>query len=435
MAYNSRSTAEKALKLIYEPGLQKTIPHLVPFFEFLSKKKFPGVGQAYVFATHLKRNTHVAARAHDGYYATAQTETVENGSVKPAYVHIPFEITNDLMKASKGDRAAFKDGMKLVMDTSRETIVKQLNRMSLGDGRGILCTVGANVAGGAATANVTVGAGESTRLLEEGMDLDVMVGTAGVTTRNTAAGPYVRVKSITDSQNFVVEMSDGTNVVALTAGDPMILYGNWYNDNGTRKCYEPYGLRAFADDGTLDPTGGLHGINPTTYGRWKGLVKDAGNIDLSPAIASAVNILFKRQSATQFSACWMHPELAHGLIYGNEGTIKNQRFVSGGLEQLGGNDEALVFHVGGRKVRVLEDVDMLETETYWFDPNAMGYVELNPVELEEQEEGTYLTQYRDATGAKPVQVGIWMWRGNFFVRARNAVARVYGFNKPASLPW
>ena len=40
-----------------------------------------------------------------------------------------------------------------------------------------------------------------------------------------------------------------------------------------------------------------------------------------------------------------------------------------------------------------------------------------------------------STGAKPAQVGYWMFRGNWAVVMRNAIARVYNLQKPTSLPW
>jgi hypothetical protein len=445
MPANDRSTLNKALKFIYEPGLNFAIQNNIVFLNGFTKKKFPGVGKAYVFATHLKRNTNVGSRAHDGYYLPAGGETVDNGSVLPTYTHIPFEITNDLMKAAKGDRAAFKDGMRIVQETSRNTITKDLNRQALGDGTGVLCSLAAD-AGGAGTRTLTVN-GDSGRpntlFLEEGMWLDVW-SKAGATRRNdgaanptteTAQAKAIVVQSVTDDTTFTAAMYDATAMPAITANDVVTRWGNSVYNGTARASRESNGLRLFADDGTLDPTGGLHGISAATYNRWKGIVKDAGGIPISPAVASAVGILFKQKSSTKYDQMWMHDNQAHGLLYGADGSYKDKRFVNGSVTEIGDNTEAVVINVGGRKIKVNVDIDMMETEAYFLASEVFRYVELNGVELEEQADGQFLVPWRDSTGAKPAQVGYWMFRGNWAVTMRNAVCRVYNLAKPASLPW
>jgi hypothetical protein len=444
MPANDRSTLNKALKYIYEPGLNYAITQNVTFLNAFTKKKFPGVGKAYVFATHLKRNTNVGSRAHDGYYLPAAGETVDNGSVTPTYTHIPFEITNDLIKAAKGDKAAFKDGMRIVQETSRNTLQMDLNRQALGDGSGVLCSLAVD-AGGSGTRTLTIDGNTgatSTKFLEEGMLFDVWA-TGAATRRNdngtetveaTQAKAYQVVSIVSDTQ-FTAKVFDGSSLPAITAHDEVIRWGNAVSVSNARVCREANGLRLFADDGTLDPTGGLHGISATTYNRWKGIVKDAGSIAISPALASALAILYKQKSSAKYNRLWMHDNQAFGLLYGDGGSYKDKRFVNGGVTEVGDNTEAVVINVGGRKVRCELDWFVPEDTVYALADEVMRYVELNGVELEEQADGQYLVPWRDSTGAKPAQVGYWMFRGNWAITMRNAVARVYNLAKPASLPW
>ena len=447
MPANDRSTLNKALKYIYEPGLNFAIQNNIAFLYAFQKKKFPGVGKAYVFATHLKRNTNVGSRAHDGYYIPAAGETVDNGTVTPTYTHIPFEITNDLIKAAKGDRAAFKDGMRIVQETSRNTIQKDLNRQALGDGTCVLCSLAVD-AGGAGTRSLTVNGNTgkaTTMFLEEGMAIDIWAGSAGTTRRNdsaalptteTAQAKTIIVVAITSDTVFTAKMYDGTSMPAITANDEVARWGNIVTDGSSlRVTREANGLRLFADDGTLDPSGGLHGLSASTYGRWKGLVKDAGTVPVSPAVASALAILFRQKSSAKFDQLWMHDNQAHGLIYGADGSYKDKRYVNGAVTDIGDNQEAIVINVSGKKVKVNVDIDMTDTEMYGIASEVMRYIELNGVELEEQADGQYLVPWRDSTGSKPAQVGYWMFRGNWAVVMRNAVSRVYNLAKPASLPW
>lgn len=436
---NTRTTLDKALKYVYEPGMNFALVNNVAALNSFTKRKFPGEGKAYVFATHLKRNTYVASRAHDGYYAPTGTETPENGQVVPTYTHIGFEITNDIIKASKGDKASFKDSMKMVMDTARDTLQTDLNRQFHGDGRGILAAIGAD-AGGAGEATYTVQAGYSTKHLQQGMPVDAWAA-AGATRRNSAGTETVPptdwlvVTSVLSDTQFKAAMFSGGARPAITAGDVLIRMGNAYGSAGTRKTYEANGLRAFADDGTGDPAGGLHGISTAAYDAWMPIIKNANLAAAGPGLAAAVGILFKQKSSRSFNAIWTHDNQAHGLLYGEDGSYKDKRFVNGKYEEVGGDHEAIVINVGGRKVKVQLDWFIDEQTMFFLDTTCIRYVELNGVELEEQADGQYLVPYRDSTGPKPARVGYWMFRGNWATVARNAIARIYNLKKPVSLPW
>lgn len=436
---NTRSSLQDLLKTIYEKNLNEGVKKDVFFLNAIKKAPYDGKGEAYVFATHLKRNTNAYARGADDYFESAGAEVVKKGTVHPAYAHIPFEINHDLMKASKGDAHAFTDGMKLVQNTCKSMLTRELNRYAVGDGRGILCTLTANVTGGSATATVTV---NSTKYLEEGMLLDLWNGAAGTTHRNGGAlsggrtpGPWFKVESITDDTTFVVSMSDATNVPAgIVSTDVATRKWNSYVDTN-RYSYEPNGLRLMADDGTLDPVGGLHGISATSFGRWKGINKDGTGYDASPAVVSAMAIQFRRWSATMFDTIWCHDNQAHGLIYGAEGSYQQKRYVDGKVEEQGANEEAIVINVSGKKVRIKTDLDLPEDELQFFDSKVIRYLEFWDIQLLEQADGLYLTPWRDSGGQKHAQIGFYGWSGNWFTVIRNGIARVSGLNKPASLPW
>lgn len=427
------------LKVVYEKNMNEGIRSLVFFFQALAKNKVDGKGKQYTFATHLGRNTAVSARTADDYLEQGQPEKVVNGTVNMAYVHIPFEISYDLMVASKEDAAAFVDGMQLVQNSAREMMKRELNRMGVGDGSGTVATVAATVTGGSATATVTV---DTTKYLEDGMLLDIWVA-AKTSQRNGVAlnsagytqSPWFQVKSITSETQFVVQMSDGSNVPSgVVATDVVTRKRNAFYSS-TFQCNEPNGLRLMSDDGTIDPTGGLHGISPTTYWRWKGINKDGSGFDASPALVSAMGIQFRRWSATFFNSIWCHDNQAHGLLYGNEGSYKDKRFVDAAPTDIGASYEDVVINVSGQKVKIKVDLDLPEDTIYFFDTKVLGYAELWPVKLLEQADGLYLTPWRDSTGQRLAQVGFYGWSGNFFTRIRSGIGRVYGLNKPASLPW
>jgi len=438
---NTRSTVSEVLKVVYEPSMNEGIRSLVFFFSALTKAKHDGKGKQYTFATHLGRNTAVSARGADDYLEQGLPENVKNGTVNPAYVHIPFEISYDLMQASKGDAHAFADGMELIQNSAREMLKRELNRMAVGDGRGIICTITGNVTGGSATATVTC---DRTKYLEDGMLLDAWNGAAGTTIRNgsltggVSQGPWLKVQSITDDLTFVAAMSDGSNIPSagnqIVTNDVLTRKKNSYV-NTNRYSYEPNGLRLMADDGTLDPTNGLHGISASTNTKWKGINKDGTGIDVSPAVVSAMQIQFRRWSATFFDTIWAHDNQGFGLLYGTEGSYKEKRFVDAKTTEVGDSYEDVVINVGGRKVRIKFDLDLPEDELQFFDAKVLGYLELWGIKLLEQADGLFLTPWRDATGQRLAQVGYYGWSGNFFTRIRNGIGRVYGLNKPAALPW
>jgi hypothetical protein len=434
---NTRQTLSELLKIVYEPNMNESIRSLVFFFSALSKVKHDGKGKQYTFATHLGRNTAVAARAADDYLETGLPEVVKNGTVNSAYVHVPFEITNDLMEASKGDSHAFADGMELIQSSARNMLKRELNRMAVGDGRGIVATLTGNLASGAATATCTV---DSTKYLEDGMLLDGWNGVAGTTIRNGALtggvsqGPWLKVVSVIDSTTFTAGLSDGANIPAgIIATDVLTRKKNAYV-NVSRYSYEPNGLRLMADDGTLDPSGGLHGISASSYSRWKGINRDASGYSASPALVSAMAIQFRRWSATFFNTIWAHDNQAFSLLYGDEGSYREKRF-EGAATEIGESYEDIVINVSGQKVKVKTDLDLPEAEIQFFDSKVIGYLELWGIKLLEQADGLFLTPWRDATGQRLAQIGFYGWAGNFFTRIRNGIGRAYGLNVPAALPW
>jgi len=295
-------------------------------------------------------------------------------------------------------------------------------------------------AGGAGTRTLTianVGGTFNTKLLQQGMPLDAWNGNSRVNGGASTGLPtdWLVVQSVISDQTFSVAMFSGGSIPAIAANSFITRMGNHLAPAGTRLSYESNGLRLFADDGTLDPAGGLHGISAASYDAWKAIIKDSGVADFGPGVASAVGILFKQQSPFSFNSIWCHDNQAHGLIYGNDGSYKDKRFVNASVTDVGDNSEAVVINVAGKKVRVNVDWYIDETTAYFVDNAQIRYCELNGVELEEQADGQFLTPYRDSTGQKPAQVGYWMFRGNWAIVARNAVARIYNLSKPSSLPW
>lgn len=438
---NTRAVLGALLKTVYEPSLNEGIKNQAFFLKSFTAKKYDGKGKEYVFATHLAFNQMVAARGADDYFEAGQPEKVFNGTITPKYLHVPFEITHDLMEASKGDEHAFAEGMTLVQNTAQTIFKRDLNRMAVGDGRGILATLTAAVAGGGATATCEV---DSTKFLADGQIIDIWVGAAGITQRNgvaldangQTATPWFKVVTIIDETSFTLGMSDGSNIPAgtISIDDVILRKKNAYVNTGVRYSYEPAGLRLMADDGTLDPAGGYLGISSSDASAWKGIVRSAGGKPASPGLISGIAMLYRRWSNTMFDTIWTHGNQGHGLIYGEEGSYKDKRFVDAEPTKLGADEEDVVVNVHGKKLRIRMDDDLDETSLNVYDSKSIRYVELYGIELLEQADGQYLTPWRDTVGQRHAQVGFWGWSGNWGCVMRNAICRITDLARPASLP-
>lgn len=441
MTINTRAVLGELLKTVYEPSLNSGVKSQAFFLKAFTAKKFDGKGKQYEFATHLAFNQMVAARSADDYFEAGQTERVYNGTITPKYIHIPFEISHDLMVASKGDKHAFAEGMTLVQETSQEIFKRDLNRVAVGDGRGILATLTAAVAGGGATATCSV---NTTKFLADGMILDIWDGPAAITQRNgvaldangQTASPWFKCITVIDETSFTLGMSTGAVIPAgvISLGDVIIRKKNAYVSGAARLSYEPAGLRLMADDGTLDPATGYLDISATTVSAWKGIIRDAAGAPVSPAIVSAIAMLYRRWSNTMFNTIWCHGNQGHGLIYGDEGSYKDKRFVDAEPTRLGADEEDVIVNVHGKKLRIKMDDDLPVDELNVFDSKVLRYIELYGIELLEQADGQYLTPWRDSTGQKHAQVGFWGWAGNWGCVLRNAIARITNLQRPASLP-
>lgn len=438
---NTRAVLGTLLKTVYEPALNSGIRSQAFFLKSFTAKKYDGKGKEYVFASHLAFNQMVAARGADDYFEAGQPEKVYNGKITPKYLHIPFEITHDLMVASKGNDHSFEEGMQLVQQSSQTIFKRDLNRVAVGDGRGILATLTAPVAGGGATETCYV---DSTKFLADGMVLDCWDGAAAITQRNGVAldangqtqTKWFRCKTVIDETSFTMDMTDAGNIPAgtISANDVLIRKKNAYVSGGVRQSYEPAGLRLAADDGTLDPAGGYLGISSSDASAWKGIIRSAGDKPVSPALLSGIAMLYRRWSNTMFNTVWCHGNQGHGLIYGEEGSYKDKRFVDAEPTKLGADEEDVVVNVHGRKLRIRMDDDLSETELNVYDSAAIRYVELYGVELLEQADGQYLTPWRDTVGQRHAQVGFWGWSGNWGTVMRNAICRITDIARPASLP-
>jgi hypothetical protein len=199
------------------------------------------------------------------------TGTKDQGTVLPRYLYGSIRITGPAIEASKGNQAAFVDGLADEIDDIYQSIVVDLNRQAHWDGFGQIGRLSAADTMPAATAWLATFDNDiGIQYFQEGMLIDFYSSSGASMILDTLAGAIgCRVKSVNPSTKVVsfelgaaayitnhpTMPSGGTNVTAITLpnGSLAIKSGSrQYTGFATTDTpKEITGLKGVFDDGTL----------------------------------------------------------------------------------------------------------------------------------------------------------------------------------------
>lgn len=150
--YSDLSNLVEILKAVYGEGLTNQFKDEVTTYnQFPHSAVKPG-GTGYVFGIRYARNQAVGARTESGRLPTPFTGTKDQGTIVPKFVYGTMKITGPAIELAKGAPMSFVNSLSDEMEDIYQSIVVQLNRMSHGDGFGLL-----GVTSAAATPVITTG--------------------------------------------------------------------------------------------------------------------------------------------------------------------------------------------------------------------------------------------------------------------------------------
>ena len=276
------------LKYTYGDGLsnqfvdEKTAYHHFP----KSERKPRGLG--YQFGVKYARAQGTGARAESAKLPPPLVGKYDKALVYPKYMYGSLRLTGPAIEAAKGDLAAFVDGMTESVDDIYQSLVADLNRMTWGDGFGLIATMSAAsddpTTTGTAGNSWTVTCDNDQGLLwaVEGMMVDFYESTAidvsssgariysidvinktmemePVNTTDYATYHPGHVSGTITLNNATTAVTTGAYIVAMGARDAVFATSD--------TPIEMTGMGGIYDDGTLLDT--FQDINADTFTRWR----------------------------------------------------------------------------------------------------------------------------------------------------------------------
>lgn len=258
--------------------------------------------------------------------------------------YVRGQLTGQLIRLAETNFQAFASSMDTEMNGAKEVAVKDANRIVYGDGSGLLATV--DSASGGASTTVSV---DQIQYFEEQMLVDLIVKSSGAAVTN-GTGKTIQAGGVTDDGD-----GSGSITVDATGPDSLTTHGLYIAGNylaGNQR--EPNGFGSMAKT-----TGSLYGVDPSTYGVWKGEVDTSGSdrpLSEGLMIKMCDNI---RRNGGKCSAIFT--SLGVRRAYFN--LLTQQRRFSGTKEYAGGFTGLPFNH--GSEIPVVDDVDA-PIKKMWF---------------------------------------------------------------------
>lgn len=253
MAQATMTTLDAILKEVYGPRIEDQVQSETVArtrIERTSDGVVETVGGKYVdFPIHVTRNTGVGWRRELEILPAA-------GQQGYAAVHVPLQygyararITGQVMELADTNAQAFASGLDEEMNRVKDDIAKDENRITYGDGTGLLAKVTAD---GANTVTV-----DNIQYLDEQLRVDILTRSNGAT-----VGLARLITAVNETTNVITY--DSTDITATT-NEGLYREGNFLA--GTKR--EPSGFGNILDDTSV-----LHGVDPAVQRKWKSVVRN-----------------------------------------------------------------------------------------------------------------------------------------------------------------
>ena len=420
------------LKPIFEKDAKDVIQTEFNFYKYVREadgEKLKLVGDYFEFEIQANRNDRSENIAELGDLPTSGAAVFKRAQIKPTRVFAPLQIGHEMQMLADRDTATYVTRLEMLHTDCRNALMMNLNRQAVGDGTGIVATIGADDdGGGAGNYQYTV---DDTKFFEEGAYYSAYV--AAATTNTTPANTppvFFKVISVDSATTVTMGMSDASNRPDVGANYVFIRSNSAYTDT-TRKTYEMNGLQSITADADF------LGIAKTVR-RWNAVRYDAAQSggNLSARLLARVEIAKRRISANggKFTTLWMSPEQAIDIVYGPTGTYDNVRFSREDAAKASiKNAQAPTINFDGRDLQIKTDLMLPVTKAFAFNDEALFLGQLHDVKYEEFDGLSSLPVYNPTTGAYVPADIMWLAiRLNMGAFARNEFAEIYNLNTPAA---
>lgn len=286
------TTAAGILKRVYGDyvATQQNLAHRAIDEIAKSAKKYNAGGEGFFGSARMSGNEAVGSINELETFRTADNENYQQFKVIPKINVAPVQFSGLLSKAADQDEEAFATAVVDLLDTTRERLLKDLNRQFFGLGNGTLATINATSATSATTLSVS-----SAQYLRANQVIDIY--TSGGATVSLS----LRLNDV-DKQNNIAYVS----ALATQVPNNAVLYKEKVQLNAPSDGKDCMGLRGIVDDGTDLAT--FENIVVASFQIWKSIRIDAGagnlTSDLMQRVADDVQVLGGEMIDTYI----MHPK-------------------------------------------------------------------------------------------------------------------------------
>lgn len=372
--FHDLTAISDTLKTVYGTGLTNQFNDEKTTYNLFPKSPRQPRGLGYAFGIRYSRAQGVGARRESEILPDPLAGKYDQGLIVPKYIYGTLKMTGPAIEAAKGDVAAFVDGMTDSVNDIYQSLIRDLNRQSCGDGFGLLGTLSsasdAVTTSGSTTWTITCNNDQGVQRLIPGMIVDFYDGTA-IDQSSVAS----RISSVNyAAKTAEMEPNDGTyktnhpivaarsytiTTDAVPTGAFIVRVGAREATHATSNTpVEMTGLDGIFDDGTLLST--FENITVANFPQWKANVLGNSSVNRELTVDLMLQALDLVRAQSGMNVRTMRMGLGQRRKYANL-LMPDVRFAPATL--IGGY-ETLTFSGGDGAVKIIVDPDLAPNKIY-----------------------------------------------------------------------
>jgi len=386
--FHDLTSISAMLKNVYGTGLKNQFADEKTTYNLFPKSDRKPRGLGYVFGTRWARAQGVGARRESEMLPDPLAGKYVQGTISPKYIYGTLRMTGPAIEASKGDMAAFVEGLSDSINDIYEAMVVDLNRQACGDGFGLLGTLSAvsdTLTTSTTTWTITMDNDTGVMRLVPGMVVDFFE--AGAIDQSSVASRVASIDPV--AKTAEMEFNDGTYktnhpIVAARSysiAAATVASGAFVVRSGAREAshatsntpVEMTGLDGIFDDGTLLAT--FENITVASYPMWEANILGNSSVNRELTLDLMLQALDVTRTSSGKSVKTMRMGLGQRRKYANL-LLPDVRFSPG---QLRGGYEVLTFAGGDGSVEMVIDPALSPNKIYCEPEGAIMKYEMTPL--------------------------------------------------------
>ena len=385
--YHDLTAIQDELKNVYGKGLQNQFADEKTTYNQFPKSERKPRGLGYVFGTRWARAQGVGARRESEMLPDPLAGKYKQGTISPKYIYGTLRMTGPAIEASKGDMAAFVEGLSDSINDIYEAMIVDLNRQSCSDGFGKLGTLSAqsDTLSTSAEWGATFDNDLGVSRIIPGMVVDFYVGAdidqSAIASRVASVDPVAKTISLeandgTYKANHPIVAARSYTVAAavLAAAEEMVRSGAREASHATTDTtVEMTGLEGIYDDGTLLAT--FENILVASYPMWEANMIGNSSVNRELSLNLMLQALDVTRAHSGKTVKTMRMGLGQRRKYANL-LLPDVRFAPA---ELVGGYETLTFSGGDGSVKLVIDPALPPNKIFCEPEGAIQKYEMTPL--------------------------------------------------------